>query len=156
MINIITFIDAHFVYFVQTKINTEMKKLIFLLFAASMLFSSCKEEGCDTTIIPQVRIQVVATVTVLDANQDPLENYPVQVTYQKFWCDGSSTLVFEYSGATYPNGIWTTVSTEFQLSNKEDFILVTLYAGTGTNKLNWSEKIYYEDDFNSSYAFVVN
>ncbi len=122
-----------------------MRKLFLAFLFLPLCFSACdEEEGCDSTIAPQRSAFVWAEVAVLDQNGDEVEDYPCTVSWQKWWCDGSYAMEVSYSENTNHEGVYLDVSPLYDLHNEEDYIVVTLEAGSGSAKQEWMKRVSYD------------
>ena len=85
-------------------------------------------DECKSTeasiIEPRLKIRFAVTRFL-----QPYANSPVEVVFQKQYCDGTLSGRFPDFGQTDANGIWTPVITpQFKLANTKDVVLVEVTA----------------------------
>ena len=121
-----------------------MKKF-FILFFLSMLLFSCDTEECANTSANEITSQIISKVRVYDQHDNFLVHYPVSISYQKWWCDGSYAIWVEYQGYLDDSGIFEAASPPYSLFNTEDYILVRFTCGSDEDKQTATEKISYNE-----------
>lgn len=142
-----------------------MKKLFLIPLFIGLILSSCdEEEGCEKTEASSVNRSIEAKVIVTDQYGNNIGNYPVEIGFQKRWCDGSWAILVSNSGTTgnfsILDGEFTAYSPTYELNNEDDYVLVKYVIGDGSAMQEYSERATYADFTSSgilykSHAFTV-
>lgn len=131
-----------------------MKKLLILLLLPLLLISSCKEEGCDSSIISQHEVKIRVRVYAIDQNNSPIDQYPVRSVIQKTFCDGDVGFPIEEGGITDEDGLyWGSQYWTLPYTNRKDFVTIYLYAGPNDEK-GYKVELSYNNIKNSTHREV--
>ena len=122
-----------------------MNKLVYLFGFVLLLSTSCFTETCKNTAVDEVMINFFVIANVLDWD-DPEPDYPVRYTIQKFFCDGDFGLQISEDGFTDEEGVYVG-SREWPIpyTNELDYVMVSIYYGTGENEIADHLKYEYKD-----------
>lgn len=118
-----------------------MRNLLWLLLLSLFAFS-CDEEDCNDTVADSISFSVSGEIMVINQAGLPIKDYPVRITFQKHWCDGSVGLAAEFTGQTNVNGEWF-AAIQYTLLNEEDYITVHYQAGSGEQALGYFDEFKY-------------
>ncbi len=119
-----------------------MRKFVFLFLMGLLIIGSCsKEEGCDSTIVPEHWVSFEVRVDVYDADQQPLDGIVVAIRIQKHFCDGDVDLDVTEAGPTseglgYKSSNWNT--------NEKDYVRIKVIANINGE----AEDQYYQVSYN--------
>lgn len=111
-----------------------MKSLLF--FAVFLLFfaTSCDEDNCkDGELDYAIEASIKGLVRVQNQNGSYIEDYPVEVKFQKHFCDGAVGYLVEYDGETDLAGAYSRTQ-DYEFTNRKDEVHVQLFAGEGANR----------------------
>ncbi len=117
-------------------------KYLFLLLFVPLLFHSCDEESCKNSESPDKTFKCLFNVNVGYNDGSVASDVPVEVSSQKWWCDGSYDIVARYSGYTDDIGNFRKeTGFSYVLNNDLDYIRVVVYVGE--NRVEYAYDIYY-------------
>lgn len=132
-----------------------MKKLILFLLSLSLVLSACDKKGCKDTEAPLKSFKISAELTVLNNDTGFIfTDLPVEIIFQKYWCDGSYALQIPYEGKTDFRGVFSAITAfEYELDNELDYILVSYKIGIPENFDSYSDRLFYEN-INSGVFYI--
>lgn len=134
-----------------------MKTPAFILLSLFVAwFTSCesiKNDPCDDTVKPEIKVSLQATVHVLDKDNLPIPDQQLNFYIYKVPCGAAAKGMFQFNGKTNAEGIRASTTVYYNLRNEEDEIWVDVHAvnlGNGSVTDDSEYAIFKYNDFVSS------
>ena len=102
--------------------------LLIILLATIISCTEEESDPCDSTVKPEIQVNIRATVHVLDKDNNPIAGQQVNFWIYKDPCGASTKGNFEFSGPTNASGILESGLVGYNLRNSEDKVWVDAHA----------------------------
>jgi hypothetical protein len=125
--------------------------VIFSLFSCEVV-DETRYDDCDRYKEPEKKTGIMASVQVVDVENNPIANQELEITMYKIPCGESANGLAEFKGLTNEEGIRQTAVAHYDLYNSLDEIHVFVHAinlGNGSEEADSQSVTFKYDDFSS-------
>lgn len=107
-----------------------------------LLVSACEEEKCEGGELSPPQKTTIKGLIKVQGQYGNVDDYPVEVKFQKNFCDGAVGLLVEYPERTNVYGEYSRTQ-NYEFTNRKDEIHVQLFAGEGAARQEYIQVVYY-------------